>query len=195
MRPSKLPLLMACHLLAAPIAIAQSGARGFVSGVSLGIARTSLRTPAIGSARSGLDFAFGWRVGYRASERVAVMLQGVGAGYRSLGPGRPRRRGFEALVPTVEVALRPDTWISTGVGMHLDAPVFFDLQRDRPDERRYHRGWGMVLGAGYVVDARRPSWSRTAVAVEGRWHVGVASTPEGSVRGHSTALLVGARQR
>jgi hypothetical protein len=164
---------------------------GLVLGFGLGVASVSQGQVSTLSARRGRDIALSWRVGYQVSDRVAVVLNGASSVYTYDGTGRRRRRGFEGIFPSVQYWVTPRFWLSTGAGLNLDAPAFYDVKPSRAGERAFYRGLGAIAMAGYDVH-RTPS---LAVDVQTRWHIGYADIAEGRRHGSSAALLLGVRRR
>lgn len=174
---------------------APSPATGFTAGVALGISRVNLRSLAGLPAASGTDIALSWSVGYRTSQRTAVVLKGASSPYRYTGPGRRRRRAFEGIFPSFEYRVTDDAWVSAGAGLNLDAPVFYDVRGRDPNERRFSRGLGTLLSVGYGPFRSSSRSLASSVFVEGRWQFGFNDVPDGRQYGQTAALLVGLRRR
>lgn len=130
------------------------------------------------------------RIGYRLSSRTALVVALPGSLYRYRGDGagdRPRYRGFEAVVPSVQRWTGDRWWVSGGVGLALDSPAFFDVRG--ASEGRFHAGPAASVAAGYALRRR----GRVVWDVEARAHGGrTASGTADERRGLAVNLLLGA---
>ncbi|MCU0634976.1 MAG: hypothetical protein MUE41_08890 [Gemmatimonadaceae bacterium] len=162
---------------------------GFTLGLAAGVSFVSLRAlPTLPAVRR-TDLSIGWHAGWQSSGRLAVLLAATSSVYRYPGGGRRRKRGFETITPTIEYEVRDGVRLQAGAGMQLDAPVFWDV-RSAPDERRFSRGLGVVVGASITPNRA----SRFAPELRARWNAGFADVPEGRRRGDAVGLLLGVRR-
>ncbi|MBC7842038.1 MAG: hypothetical protein H7099_06990 [Gemmatimonadaceae bacterium] len=158
--------------------------RGVTFGLAIGAASVSLEPP---TRTTGTDIAIGWRVGYRMSPRAAVVLNGISSVYAWSGGGRPRKRGFEGLMPSVQYWLAPRLWVSAGAGLNLDAPAFYDIRSGNAGERDFHAG----LGAVGIIGGELMRRGGTAIELQTRLHSGYMNLPDGRRRGTTASLLIG----
>lgn len=163
---------------------------GMIFGVALGVSRVSLRALPTLPAVSGTDIALGWHVGYQTPSRFAIKLAASSSVYRYPGPGRPRKRGFETLMPMLEYRVDDRLRLSAGAGLQMDAPVFYDVRGSNLGERKFHHGLGAVFGLSYAL---RPD-QRYSPDVQARYNVGYANVPQGRVVGQAGAVLLGVRR-
>lgn len=189
-----LPLLCVTAASAVAQGAAAPRSNGFTAGIAVGVSRVSLGGLVGLPAVRTTDVALSWKVGYRTSERTAVMLSGASSPYRYTGPGRPRRRAFEGIFPTLEFSASDAMWVSGGVGLNLDAPVFYDVRGGDREERRFWRGLGTLLSVGYAPFSATPQSFASHVYVEGRWQRGSNNVPQGRQRGQTAAILLGVRR-
>ena len=104
--------------------------------------------------------------------------------YTYRGSGRQRDRGAEGIMPSVQYWAMPRWWLLGGLGLALDAPVFWDIKDE--SETSYHFGPGVVVGTGWEVLHR----NAFAVDVQTRLYYGAPNVPEGrSERGAFSVLL------
>ena len=63
--------------------------------------------------------------------------------YAYTGTGRARKRGIEGLFPSIQYWPSSRVWLSTGAGLNLDAPAFYDMARRRssPERQRDESFW------------------------------------------------------
>lgn len=158
---------------------------GFTFGVGLGAAVVSLSSVPGTSTPVGPNLALAWRLGYRFSNEFAIVLNAGSAVCEYEGTGRPRKRGFEGLFPSVQYWPTPRLWFSAGAGLNLDAPAFYDI--DDASERSFHFGPGAVALVGYEVHRTH----QVGIEILARAHGGYSEVPAGRQYGTSASLLLG----
>lgn len=157
------------------------------AGLAFGGSFVSLEEMPGSSTSGGVDIALAWRLGYRLTDRLAIVLNGASSVYDYERPGRPRKRGFEGLFPSVLYWVTPQLWLAAGPGVNLDAPAFYDI--DSADERVFHHGFGALAIAGYELHRTRSP--DVGFEILARVHAGYSDVPEGRQSGSSVSLLVG----
>jgi hypothetical protein len=161
--------------------------KGFVIGASLGAANAWQSFPS--KAQHSFDFAFGLKAGWMTGPRTAVLLSSSVTGYDYSGTGRPRKRDFGVVAPSVQHWVNEKAWIMGGAGLAVDAPVFFDIRdpEESPWETKYFTGYGFVISAGYEL-LQKNKW---AISLEARCTYRNVRLHEGSSTGISPGVLVG----
>ncbi|GAB3175162.1 hypothetical protein [Telluribacter humicola] len=162
--------------------------KGFVLGVSAGagsIHTTISNTP--NEAQVGV--AYNWKIGSMLTSRTALLLQGVVTTYRYSGNAtspRERLRGFEGLLPSLQYWVNDRLWITGGMGVGMDNPVFYDVKDE--SEGRYHsRGFKTSLSTGYELWQRK----NLTVDIQGRLSHGNVQVPEGKRNSLAFDVLIG----
>lgn len=172
------------------LAVAQAPTPQWTVGLAVGGAFSRVRRDRE-TARGGANVALAWRVMYHVSDHAAVGIHAGATPYRHTGQGRARRRGFEGVYPAIEWHPDAEHWVAAGVGLHLDAPVFYDVRPRLPGEARFRVGLG-----GMVAAARRistPTTGYSAGELVARAWAGRVHTTDGRLSGWATALLAGGR--
>lgn len=172
-----------------PLASGRPGT-GFTVGLALGISRTSLSGVGTKPPVQSVDLGLGWHMGYQATSRWAMLLMGSASVYPYSGTGRDRKRSFESLVPALEYRVDDRLRLSAGVGLQLDAPVFYDVRPGGADEKRFSRGVGVVVGMSYALRSGRAF----SPDLRARFATGNAHVPGGRETGRSASLLLGVRR-
>jgi hypothetical protein len=176
--------LAVAGLLPALVA-AEEPRHGLFFGAAAGPAVIQMHGPSSDAGWSGSASFPNFKLGWMLSDRLGVALYLPGTIYRYEGTGRPRDRGFEAAMASVQAWASTRWWVLAGAGLGLDAPAFYDVKS--PDEGKYYPGLGAALGTGYEVWRRRSF----ALDLQARVHVGRNALPEGIARGRALDLLVG----
>ena len=156
-------------------------------GLATGVAGVSLGSLPGVAKTTGSNVALAWRVGYALSPRTAIMFNGASSVYTYTASGRVRKRGFEALYPSVQYSVKPRFWVSGGAGINLDAPTFYDIRPSNVGERSFYRGFGALVSAGYEFRDFRAF----AIEMQGRAHMGFNDIAQGRQRGRSLSVLFG----
>jgi hypothetical protein len=186
-RPTTVALFFLASAPALPAQAPRPQSSGFTFGLSAGLGHTALNAlPQLAETR-GRDVAIGWRVGYRFSPKIALVVNGASDVYTYRGTGRTRKRGFEGVFPSVQVWFRPRLWAAAGAGLNLDAPAFYDIRSSNPGERDFHRGIGAIGIVGYELGRA----GIVGIDAQARVHAGFNDFAEGRQRGRSISLLLG----
>ena len=161
--------------------------KGFVFGASLGSAHAWHRFPF--KTQHSFDFAFALKAGWMTGPSTAILLSSNVTGYDYSGTGRPRKRDFGVVAPSVQHWVNEKAWIMCGAGLAVDAPVFFDIRdpEESPWETKYFTGYGFVISAAYEL-LQKKNW---AVNLEARCTYRNVRLHEGRSTGISPGLLVG----
>jgi hypothetical protein len=162
---------------------------GFIFGAAAGAGLLDLTGDGVSEGQHLSPSFPNLRIGYMVSPRTAVVVLLPGTIYRYEGVGeqdRPRDRGFEGIIPSIQYWVADRWWIMGGAGLTLDAPTFYDVQD--ASEGKYYMGPSLSVGAGYEV-WRRGSFSLDA---QTRLHYGSARLADGETRkGTAWNLLLG----
>jgi hypothetical protein len=183
-------LLVAVLSLTPGLLPAQASAPRWTVGVAVGGAFARLKSER-STARGGTNVALAWRVMYHVSDHAAIGIHAGATPYHHTGQGRARRRGFEGLYPAVEWHPDAEHWLAAGLGLHLDAPVFYDVRPRLPGESRFRVGVGGLLAAGRRVTT--PTTGYSAGELVARAWAGRVQTADGRLTGWAAALLAGGR--
>ena len=101
------------------------------------------------------------------------------------GIGRTRKRDFGVLAPSVQYWFKERFWLLGGIGLGLDAPIFFDIKD--PEETKYHSGLGIVGAIGYDIYQGK----KFTIDLKARMTYRNVNITEGKTSGISPALLIG----
>jgi hypothetical protein len=123
--------------------------KGFVFGTSFGLSHSIQTFP--NKLQNNTDFGFDLKFGYMLKPNVALLLTSNISAYDYIGIGRPRKRDFGVLAPSVQYWLHEKFWVLAGIGLGVDAPVFFDIKdpENNKEETQYHTGLGILGAVGY----------------------------------------------
>ncbi len=158
---------------------------GFVFAAAAGVSALRLHAPAQTAETFVNASAPNFKIGWMMNERTALLLSLPGSLYKLKTDGRPRDRGFEGFVPSVQYWLTPRCWVLGGAGAGMDAPAFYDIKNET--ERKFYFGAAALAATGFEL------WKRNtfAVDVQARVHYGNISLPAGRLSGTACSLLVG----
>lgn len=161
--------------------------KGFVFGASMGISQSILTFPKENQSETHL--ALGFKLGYMLNPNLALLLTSNTSIYSYSGIGRERLRDFGVLAPSIQYWYKDKFWIMGGVGLGVDAPVFFDIKE--PDtykeEREYHNGFGIIGAVGYEFYQGK----RFAIDLKARITYRNVNITEGKTTGISPAIMIG----
>ena len=171
--------------------VAKPGERaGFLFGVGLGAG--FIDTAIDGTQRhASVTPTIGWKIGSMIASDWAIQIVFPSAFYDYQGdPASPRERlrGFEGIIPSVQFWPRDRWWVMAGLGLGLDAPVFFDVENEA--EGNFSVGIGGVAAVGYEL-IQRPLWN---IDVQARIRYGTAAVTGGTRRSGSLDMLVSANR-
>ena len=161
--------------------------KGFVFGSSIGAAESSLKFPA--NTKNLFDLALDLKIGYMLNPNLALLITSNVSTYDYVGVGRARKRDFGVLAPTIQYWTSDKLWISGGIGMAGDAPVFYDLKNPdtNTDETKYYNGIGFVTSVGYEILKSK----KKIIDIKGRLTYRDVNISEGNTTGFSFAVLLG----
>ena len=161
--------------------------KGFAFGTSIGISNTVQSFP--NKSQNDIDFGLDLKLGYMINPNLAILLTSNVSGYEYSGIGRTRKRDFGVLAPAVQYWFKERFWISGGVGLGLDAPVFFDIKDPEinKEETEYHSGIGIVGAIGYEIYQGK----KFMIDLKARMTYRNVNITEGKTTGISSALLIG----
>lgn len=170
-------------------AAAQTGEHSFRKGWMFGLATGAAHTrlSLADQPRRGGDAALQWKVGCSLHPKLAVLLVGAVSVYDYDLSGRPRKRDFGGVFPSLQYHFSDKFWVMGGAGIGTDAPVFYDLKRENEEETKYYGGIGGVVSAGRQIYRRK----NFVVDLQARLQAGKANIPAGQVRGASMGVLLG----
>lgn len=161
--------------------------KGFVFGTAVGVAYTTQSFP--NKSQNNTDFGFDFKLGYMIKPNIALLLSSNVSGYVYEGIGRSRKRDFGVLAPTVQYWFRKRFWALAGIGIGLDAPVFYDIEDpdNNKEETAYYSGLGIVGAIGYEFYQGK----KFAVDLKARITYRNVNIAEGNTTGVSPSILVG----
>ncbi|WP_062062809.1 hypothetical protein [Aquimarina longa] len=161
--------------------------KGFVFGTSIGVSNSIQSFP--NKSQNDTDFGLDLKLGYMIKPTLAILLTSNVSGYDYSGIGRTRKRDFGVLAPAVQYWFKERFWLLGGIGLGLDAPVFFDIKDPEinKEETEYHSGLGIVGAIGYDIYQGK----KFAIDLKARMTYRNVNTTEGKTSGISPALLIG----
>lgn len=159
--------------------------KGLLFGVAVGASQATLSIGEGAREKSSGISLPNIKVGKSISEKVAVLLYLPGSLYEYNNNGRTRDRGFEAILPSVQFWPSERMWLLTGIGLGMDAPVFFDIKSE--EERNFNFGYAFTLGAGYELI----HFNNKTIDLQARFHYGSIETELGKLQGRAFSILLG----
>lgn len=159
--------------------------KGFIFGTSVGLSTLKLNFTGQPTQRNISLSLPNFKVGAMISKRTALVLYLPGTIYTYKLEGRQRDRGFEAIIPSVQYWLKDRFWLLGGVGIGMDAPVFYDIKDET--ERVFYFGSAAIAGVGYELWHNK----KMALDLQSRVHYGTANFPDGKRDGLAFSFLVG----
>lgn len=161
--------------------------KGFVFGTSIGISSSIQSFP--NKSQNDIDFGFDLKLGYMIKPTLAILLTSNVSGYEYSGIGRTRKRDFGVLAPSIQYWFKERFWLLGGIGLGLDAPIFFDIKNPETNkvETEYHNGLGLVVAIGYEIYQGK----KITFDLKARMTYRNVNITEGKTKGISPSLLVG----
>jgi len=163
----------------------QINRKGFAFGTSVGISDTNMSFPT--KTQTNKDLAINWKIGYMLNPQWALLLNGAVSIYEYNLIGRPRKRDFGGIFPSVQYWGTERFSILGGVGLGTDAPVFYDLKPENEDETKYYSGLGFISSFNYEVYQKK----NFTIDIQARLNYSSVNLPEGKINGFNTGLLLG----
>lgn len=161
--------------------------KGFIIGTSIGVSHSIQSFP--NKSQNNTDFGFDLKFGYMVKPKIALLVTSNVSGYDYIGIGRPRKRDFGVLAPTIQYWLGDRFCGLVGIGLGIDAPVFFDIEdpENHKEETQYHIGLGTVLAIGYEFYQGK----KIAIDFKARITYRNVNITEGKTTGVSPSILIG----
>jgi len=159
--------------------------KGIAFGIALGVANSQLTFPT--TKQQNTDLAINWKVGYMINPNLAVLLDGAVSIYEYNLSGRPRKRDFGGLFPSVQYHLTDKFWVLAGLGIGTDAPVFYDLKPEHEEELQYYTGFGCLTSIGYEIFKR----NNFVIDIQARFNYSSVNLPIGKTNGFNSGILLG----
>ena len=186
----KLSLLFACLLVFCQLnsqKIQPTARKGWIFGTSFGRAYSILNIPDKDLSQGGL--AIDLKIGYMLKSDLGLLITSNVSIYDYEGFGRPRKRDFGVLAPSVQYWFNKKVWALGGVGLGGDNPVFWDIKSPENDplETKYYNGLGLVAAVGYEV----LHFDKCIVDLKAKVTYRNVNIKEGNSDGTSFAILVG----
>ena len=159
--------------------------KGFMAGLSSGIANSSLKFPS--QNQNNTNLALNWKMGYMLNSKLALLLNGAVSIYEYDLSDRKRLRDFGGVFTSAQYFVSDKFWVLGGIGIGTDAPVFFDLKPDKPNETKYYTGIGLISSVGYEIYRKK----NIALDLQARINYSNVNLSIGKTNGYTTALLIG----
>lgn len=161
--------------------------KGFVFGASIGLSHSVQSFP--NKSQTNTDFGFDFKLGYTIKPNISLLLTSNVSGYEYSGIGRTRKRDFGVLAPAVQYWFRERFWAQAGVGLGIDAPVFFDIEDpdNNKEETEYYHGLGIVGAVGYEFYQGK----KIVIDLKARMTYRNVNISEGRTTGVSPSILIG----
>lgn len=162
---------------------------GFVFGIATGSGYINTSIPNDKNNSQWGNIAYNWKFGYMLNSITAILLQGNVSTYRYEGNSdstRERLRGFEGIIPSIQYFVSNRIWLSGGLGLGMDNPVFYDVKNEN-EGKYYAGGFKTTLGIGYEI------WHKInkALDIQTRLSYGNAKVPEGKRKSVAVDILIG----
>jgi hypothetical protein len=161
--------------------------KGFVFGTAIGISHSVQNFQSNNKNNTGLGLDF--KLGYMLRPNLALLLSSNVSSYDYSGLGRNRKRDFGIVAPTLQYWLSDRFWILGGVGLGVDAPIFWDIEKPEinKEEAKYYAGLGVVTALGFEIYRKK----NFALDIKTRLTYRNVKLQEGRTSGFSPALLLG----
>lgn len=161
--------------------------KGFGFGASIGISNSIQSFP--DKLQNDFDFGLDVKLSYMLKPNIALLLTSNVSAYEYSGIGRTRKRDFGVVAPAIQYWLKARIWVLGGIGLGLDAPVFFDIKNPETnkEETKYFNGFGVVGALGYDIYQGKKS----VIDLKARITYRNVNITEGKTTGISPSLLIG----
>ena len=161
--------------------------QGFLFGTALGVSHSIQTFPSNKQNNTGIALDF--KVGYMVKSNLALLLTSNVSSYDYSGVGRNRKRDFGIVAPTIQYWLNDRFWILGGVGLGVDAPIFWDIEKPEINkgETQYHTGLGAVTALGFEIYRKK----NFVLDIKTRLTYRNIKLQEGRSYGFSPAFLLG----
>ncbi len=163
--------------------------KGFVFGIAGGTGFIITSIPSNKNNIQSSNLSYNWKVGYMVNSKMAVLFQGVISTYiyeGNIDSPRERLRGFEGLIPSIQYHLNNRLWVSGGIGLGMDNPVFYDV-KDETEGKYYAGGFKMTISSGYEIWQRK----NKTIDFQCRLSYGTSHVPEGKRNSFAFDILIG----
>jgi len=159
--------------------------KGMVFGFSSGIANSNIYFPS--KHQNHTNLALNWKVGFMATSKLALLLNGAVSIYEYELTDRKRLRDFGGVFASTQYFVSDRIWVLGGIGIGTDAPVFFDLKPENEIEMKYYTGIGSIVSCGYEIYRK----NNFVLDLQARINYSNVNLPNGKTNGFTTALLLG----
>lgn len=161
--------------------------KGIVFGTAIGVSHSIHTFP--NNKQNNTDLGLDFKVGYMIRPNIALLLSSNVSSYEYSGVGRDRKRDFGIVAPTVQYWLNNKFWVLGGVGLGVDAPIFWDIKNVdvNKEETQYYTGLGVVTALGFDIYRRK----NFTIDIKTRLTYRNVKLQEGRASGFSPAVLIG----
>ena len=161
--------------------------KGFVFGTAIGVSHSIHNFP--NNKQNNTDIGLDFKVGYMIRPNMALLLSSNVSSYDYSGVGRDRKRDFGIVAPTIQYWLNDKLWVLGGVGLGVDAPIFWDIKNPdaNREETKYYTGLGGVTALGFDIYRKK----NFTVDIKTRLTYRNVQLQEGRACGFSPAVLIG----
>jgi Outer membrane protein beta-barrel domain len=163
----------------------ETNRKGFLFSFGGGVSAIRMNFPAKSENQMGVGL--NWKIGYSINPRLAIALNGAINIYDYAGSGRPRKRDFGGLMPSLQYWVSEKIWLQGGIGIGTDAPVFYDIKTKNEEETKYYTGFGAVTAVGYEFYRAK----KFVLDVQGRVNFSQVNLPIGKTNGQNFAVCLG----
>ncbi len=103
--------------------------------------------------QTNTDFCLDSKIGYMIKPNITLLLTSNVSGYDHSGIGRERKRDFGVVAPVIQYLFSNRFYLLAGIGIDVDAPVFFDIvdSEKNKEETAYYKGVRMLGAVGYKL--------------------------------------------
>lgn len=141
--------------------------KGFLIGVGIGggviSMSNSYQENPFDDAQGGISLP-NLKLGWMVNDRLAVMATFPGMIYEYEG----KDRSFEAFMPSVQYWVKDRWWINGGIGLAMDFPAFYDV--DKSSDEDWNFGCAVAASTGYELVQK----GKFALDIQTKLHLGRA---------------------